>query len=439
MGKLKVLIYCGNGYCFNEIYLPLIDLNYKSWDVDLLINDYYISNITRIKLNQLVDDKKIKSYKIIQSLHSINSYSKVKDIKESLSNLFDIFILGSDSGVIDRVLIDYVKMNKKCNVIIVQTGLLWRVHQCLNSSYYVSNKNNVVSFDTKNIVNYYDILLAVLGKLVAKKHTIKIVFLNFIRAKFNSLIYHYIYPLLFFRKIYRKNIYDVYGFSSSRSDATIVFDKSSVKALKQCVPILKNIHISAHPLSYCQKPPYELIKINKGILLVNFSHNLNDELEDDKINKWTIAIERISELASINDIHIRCHPRTSVNVQWPKKIVNILEKEKFNVVLIDSISTDLTGSILKYNYSGIIGSPSTSLIVSSTVSSNKTFVTCIFDSSSRSPEEKPWIIGSIEGINFADLNQKIEDEHLLSLKHKNNSIPFISDVIKLIVSNENIK
>ena len=176
MGKLKVLIYCGNGYCFNEIYLPLIDLNYKSWDVDLLINDYYISNITRIKLNQLVDDKKIKSYKIIQSLHSINSYSKVKDIKESLSNLFDIFILGSDSGVIDRVLIDYVKMNKKCNVIIVQTGLLWRVHQCLNSSYYVSNKNNVVSFDTKNIVNYYDILLAVLGKLVAKKHTIKIVF-----------------------------------------------------------------------------------------------------------------------------------------------------------------------------------------------------------------------------------------------------------------------
>ena len=42
-----------------------------------------------------------------------------------------------------------------------------------------------------------------------------------------------------------------------------------------------------------------------------FSHNLNDELNENRFEKWISTVNRAAQLTNTNEIHIRCHPRTS--------------------------------------------------------------------------------------------------------------------------------
>ena len=80
--KKQVLIYCGNGYIFDEIYLPLIEKNHNKWCIDLLISNYFVSDKVQGKINHLAQLNKINSYSknIPIYINSIDSYKEIKQL-----------------------------------------------------------------------------------------------------------------------------------------------------------------------------------------------------------------------------------------------------------------------------------------------------------------------------------------------------------------------
>ena len=431
--KTKVLMYCGNGYVFDEIFYPLIKLNSTKWNIDLLMADYYLSGVIKKKVDELLDASVINRYSIISnSCNSISSFLMLRKSLQLFNEAYSFFITGSDYSVLDRVMIDHVKKNDQSKVIIIQTGTIWRVEQCYQNMLQ-AEKN---SSKSKSVVDVskYKYIVDILDKIWRNRLRINRILYNFIKRKYNSLMSHYILPFMVYKKTYKPNLYDQYAFSSGLSDAVVLFNKTSAKALKKCVPIISDVFVAKHPLRNLSDA-YRLDTHNQRndrILLVCFAQNLNDELSDENFENWISIIVQVAKLANMNEVHIRCHPRTSTNVQWPNSIISRIKQCDFKVSLIDPLAVNLIDSIPIY--SGIIGAPSGSLIVARSVADNDVFISCIPDCSSGSPDDQFWAMGGADGINCIDKNKSITKEDIRCMNRSNREMMSVLEVIDQKVS-----
>ncbi len=421
--KTKVLIYCGNGYSFDEIFNPLVESNYMKWDIDLILADYYLSKSANKKIKKLLDTSIINKYSVIPELsNSIGLFFSLKEYLRPFSGPYSIFITGSDSSILDRIIIDHVRQKNLCKVVIIQTGTIWRVLECyLNLSQTVTNKGKHKNSNTAFKYNY---IFFILSKIWRNKLYVSRAILGLFEKYYNHLLLRYIFPLFTYKKTYRLGVYDKYSFSSGRADIVILFDNMSAKALKKCVPIVNNVFVARHPLSYF---PKVLNDMKNRRLLVCFAQNLNDELSDENFKSWISIITQVVKLSDMSEIHIRCHPRTSVNLKWPKNIILELKKKGNFVLSIDPLSTNLVNSIPEY--SGVIGAPSGSLIVARSIASDDVFVSCLPNCSSGTPDDQFWSMGEAHGINCMDRNKKITADDVSCLKMDYRLLPAIDDII----------
>jgi hypothetical protein len=420
MIEKKVLIYCANGYQFEEIFLPIIEENYKKWNIELIIDDYYVNLSLKSFLDKLLYSNKIKSFNVFPTLSfSIAFIKKIKMFLKLFNKEFNILLLGSDCTAQDRYLIYIIKKHINSKVIIIETGTMWR-HYNEDKKNYINQKtiNNYINkFKSKNILQ--------LIKTFKNKFKSKMIL---IKKKINFFIHHFLMPKIIINSTFSNDKTDKYAFTSGRGDAVIVFSEKNAKILKKNIPNLKNIFVSNHPLSeYNSKKANN----NSNVLLVLFAQNLNDELTDERLDKWVYFIKKSASINKVTEIHLRCHPRTSPNLLWPNKIKKRIEDYGYKISIIDSSSINLVKIIHKYF--GVIGAPSGSLIVSRALRKD-IFVVCIDNCSSGGPDDQSWMMGDLSGINVVQPNQSLSEKDF-EINENIYNYSSISQILNKIMNN----
>ena len=430
--KNNILMYSGNGYIFEELYLPLIEINHDKWSTDLLISEYFLSERIQKLMEYLLTSKKINSYHVVPPMKpSVNFYYYIKSLKRNYSKEYNILLTGCDYYPTDRYLIDLVRSFKECRVVIINTGTLWRLHHELQSE-----RSTISKGDHQVAIKFFRKIQAIggIGVLFVILNRLNNVFYKSINF-FINLFNYYLFPLLLVNKVFLRCKYDKYAFTGGRGDAVILFDELDAKVCKNYIPDAKNILIARHPL-YDYENPYKVIfDSNTKKMLITFAQNLNDEMSPYNIEKWIIAINHVAKLKNIQEIHLRCHPRTTKIVQWASKILKKLNQLGYTTLLVDP--SEISFLNLLSNYCGVLGAPSGSLIVAR-ASSNELFVVCLPNSSSGSPDDQSWSMGSAEGIVFLNENDisELKDVYKEYVNYK--KMPSTSEVINSIISNDKL-
>ena len=424
---MKVLIHSSNGYAFEEYFLPLILSQNKKWDIDLIISDFYLSKKTLNKIDYLKTNQFINRYDILPIVNclSLNFYKKISEILNSDYSIYHTILLSTDFMPADLYFINHPTLPSNSVTIVVATGTLWRYLSVYQKS----------ALNTVNLLCISDFKLFTRLIQKAKKEPLlnlfKIIF-NILYKKISIisfyLYHHLICPLFLINNIFSSNEYDKYACYSGRADGLIVFDEQTLKAVQYVID--KNIYIANHPLKGFYNPfSSNNNNNNLRMLLVCFSQNLVEELNQSLAIRWLDIIHKTASLCNADEIHLRCHPRTSKNVKWPFFLKSKLAHQGYNCLIVDSNDQSLIDSL--NNYCGVIGSPSGSLIAASAYRDDM-FVVSVPNNSSQSADDQHWIMGSAYGINVLNENENITSEHIKIDKTFFNNLDMLEDVVEYI-------
>lgn len=429
---MKVLIHASNGYAFEEYFLPLIFSQNKKWDIDLIISDFYLSKKTFNKISYLKINRFINRYDILPLINgvSFNFYKKIKEILKSDYSIYNMILLSTDFMPADLYLLNHPTRPPNSPIIVVATGTLWRylsVYQ--NSSYRTTFPHDIsVSKLSHRVIEkikkdgFYNLL-----KIIINIFSLKIY------SSFYYLYHHIFYPFILINVTFKSNHYDRFACYSGRADGLIVFDEETENAVRYVIN--KNIYIARHPLKAFDNP-FELKDNddNKKKLLVCFSQNLMDEIKQSLAIRWVDIIHTAGSLCNADEIHLRCHPRTSKNVKWPSFIKTELSRLSNNCLIADSNEQSLIDVLI--NYCGVIGGPSGSLIAASTYRDDL-FVVSVPNNSSQSADDQHWIMGSAYGIAVLNENEQIKSKHIEQVKSTTINFRLLEDVIECIYKKKN--
>ena len=406
--KQKILIYCGSGYVFDEIYGPIIESFRGQAAIHLLMADFYLAPRNMDSLERLKTEGKISDYQIVQpyprNKSAYESHRNIRDILHSLDHRrYDLLLLGSDFYVFDRYLITFAR-SKGATVVILSTGTMWRVLR-----EHTEGKNHNVK--------------GILRKLFD--------FGTSWYGAFDSFINYYLFPFIFSGRIFPRNIYDRFAFASNRADSVICFDPLEKEALRKVIPAMKNIFLAKHPASgLCKCGAASQNRAGKKILAA-FAGNLAGEPRTDRFNRWVDIIKRALKLIDAGEVHLRLHPRTSNNLTWPHRLLQELQRSGFKVEIIKPLEKSLVDSVCEYE--GVIGAPSGSLRVARAVC-DRIFVVGVPNNSDGGLDDQKWILGNGEGIRWLEGNEDLGPEHLKAGRKKQNDRLAVTDLLKARLS-----
>jgi len=405
--QFRILIYCGNGYSFDEYFKPLIENLISDCKIEFLQADYGLTDKT---LNSLKEFSKRGnfSYRIVRVLKKwVDSSLKYhRDIKKLINGLndnsFDLLIVSNDSNIIDRYLI-HLARSQGAKVVVIHTNLIYdellKIYGRDKGLDYGPAESSRAGFSLKSWI----------GSLPPK-----------VRKRWRIAIHHYIFPAIFHRTVFPVNRYDEFKFTSGRADSVICYDSLYKEALENTVPFLKNIHLAQHPARYYSAPtedeaPHKLLALLSGYWL---------ELPEDQINFWYETIKEISQKAKIDEVHLRFHPRTDQKLLWPKKLLALLDKTSLKVVVVKAEDTSLVESLPRYK--GVIGAMSGALLTARAVSQG--FVVGLLNAWGGTSDQE-WKLGKAEGINWIRYKELIKDEYLSDQGQLKDNRPTVSELI----------
>src|SRR3989338_4318640 len=103
----RILIFCGNGYILNEVYLPVVNELSVECSFDVLVADYYLASHAKSLLERLSSTKKIDSFRIIQPFEQRGSMFSYHKRMQLTAQLFlwegvGLLLLGTDCDIFDR-------------------------------------------------------------------------------------------------------------------------------------------------------------------------------------------------------------------------------------------------------------------------------------------------------------------------------------------------
>lgn len=430
----KVLICCGNGYTFDEIYQPIIKDNCNKWDIYLLMNNYYLSEASVKKIDQSVSQGKLISWQIIPELErflSLNYYKRMFSIIRSFKEKqIDLLLIGNDVSTTDRYLINLAK-SLNVMVVIASTGNIWRV---LYEYRKVKGFEAGISFSSKvERVFQHKNSMAILKALSGFVRRRIAVFMRKIKTKPYYYFHHYFMPFILTRKIFRKSKYDRFAFTSGRADAVLVYERTEIDAVRTVIPIVKKLFIAKHPSTdLCQCVEDSKAKSEKK-LLICFNGNLETELKGEKFERWSIIVKRAVELTGVKEIDLRFHPRTSEKVIWPNQFVKRVESFGCRVRVSNALEECLPDIIC--NYIGMIAGPSGSLRVARAICKNL-FVVGLPNCSDGGKDDQAWILGDAEGISWIHEGEELEMEHLKMKEIAAEEKPSVSDILNTLLLNK---
>ncbi|KKQ56612.1 MAG: hypothetical protein US74_C0013G0007 [Parcubacteria group bacterium GW2011_GWA2_38_13] len=435
MKNSRMLIYSGNGYIFNEIYLPIINEMTHIWDIDLIISDFCLAEHTKKSVADLLDTKKIQSLKIIHAYNDNKNnikhhFNLWKSLKEYKRVPYKLLILGSDFHVIDRYLIHYAKKNNTKIALVLSHTLAQILEKYLSAQGKLKKDPNYsFAFPRPNIKNFTQ------TPGIAKKIKKLAIIFKYIKMYWkiiaDRILNQYVCPFIFTGSFFRNIEEDVLGFTSGRGDAVIVYDELEFKAMQKIVPKAKSVFIAQHPsvfFCHCEKNADQK---NKKNILVLISGHCSKELEGEKINRISDTINRAIDFLGPNEIHLRFHPRTDKNLKWPRLVYNSLNHNACAIKIVESMDVELPSIIC--DYMGVIGVISGSLQIARAACKN-IFVVALANCGDPMVNGDSWMLGGTKGIRIINDGEQLEREDLIPIQNSINKYPMAAQVLDTLVS-----
>jgi hypothetical protein len=411
---IKVLVYCGGGYIFDEIYRPLIERHNRDWEYVVVLADYYLADVTVETVERLVQEKRVVEYHIVRlpdgSIANCDYHKEFARLVAELSrHCFGLVLLDSDYYLPDRYLLKFAKVQGALAVVLY-TSTIWRIVEVFRKR---EGKETVPSPTPRSLggnpltrfAKKNERLYAFLSALRRGGRPSWI--WRSVRSRLWCLFHHYLYPLLFFRNVFPRNKYDHYAFTSGRADAVIGYDHLEVEALRSIVPAVRDVHLAPHPstgLCRCSA----VTRARRRLLIV-FNGKLGDELQGQKFDRWVRTIKRGITLAGVDEVHLRFHPRTSEQLEWPRRLTEAVGGTGCEVVISDPMKESIPQ--IACNYVGVIGGPSGSLKVAR-ASCDQMFVVGLPNCGDGTADDQEWTLGTGEGIVWIGEGEELEARHL---------------------------
>ncbi|MFH1581710.1 MAG: hypothetical protein ABIC39_06495 [Pseudomonadota bacterium] len=397
----NILMYCGNGYSFGEYFKPLIKDLLIDHKICFLQGNYCLTQATKNALEEIVCENKGFSYQLVPVFS--NDYSRIKyhkEMRELINSLqkqiFDLLVLSTDFYLIDRYLIDFAR-SKGIKVVIMHANIMspkalriYRERSGICERIGIIKKFNRLKHRS---------LKALLSGVFRRFFLLVVWARNSWRNRLN----YFVFPYFISRKIFPTSSYDRFNFTSGRGDMVICYDPMNVEVLKKAVPTVKNVFLAQHPSTYYADDPTEEGKKKLLVLLGGYSV----ELPESQVLFWDRSIKQILEKISLDEIHLRFHPRTKNYLSWPKKLIDLMGRHGCRVVVVDNENTPLAE--FAADFVGVIGAVSGSLCTARSVC--RGFVIGLLNASGDTNENN-WMLGSGEGITWIRDGDEIREESL---------------------------
>jgi hypothetical protein len=411
----NVLIYCGNGYIFDEIYLPLIERHNENWKYVVVLGDFYLTEVTIRTVERLVREKRVLEYHVIplpdREIIGCRYHREIRQLSAAIDHYqFGLLLLGGDFYLPDRYLLRLAKA-QHARTVVLFTATIWRIieeYQKRNgkettptSPLQIKKSNVLVRILRKNKVLH--------GFLAALRYGIRPSSVwRLLRNRLWISFHYYFYPLYFSRTIFPRSKYDNYAFASGRTDTIIGYDRMEVEALKSVVPTVRDVRLAKHPTAGVCRCSADK-GVNRRKLLVTFNGRLSEELQGEKFDRWVWTIAKGIELARVSEVHLRFHPRTSDRLKWPQRIRETVEGLGCEVVISNPVKESMAQ--IACDYVGVIGGPSGSLKVARAVC-DRLFVVGLPNCGDGAADDQQWTIGAGEGIRWIEEGKGLESSHL---------------------------
>jgi len=416
-GKPKALIFCKPGYIFDEFYGPLIHRLSAQFRLSLLLTEDFINESIRQILEEYLKDGMIHKYRFIPSFNCsqwawVYHGKVVTTVKECFKEDIKLLLLSNETFFVHRCLIYYAR-KKEAWVITLQTDTMVQIRkqyrkQLTNGEYLAKEK--------------VDVLRSVMSLGRQRWESLK--------RQWRMVCDAYIYPPLHMRTIFWRNHWDRYAFAAGRSDAVICYGHSDMKALQWVMPDLKNVFFACHPSQgKCRCEQGSSLE-PKNKLLVTFPSRMND-LDPRRLDRWKTVIKHVVELSRIREVHLRPHPSSIRHKgDWLEKLAFEIQQQGYFCEIMDPMLKSLVSIVCDYKI--LVGSPSGALRTAR-FSCENIVIIGIPNSTTGNDLDQEWILEGIEGIQWVDLHEQIEQKHLERTDFKKWKTADFSEVITSMV------
>ncbi|MBT3542593.1 MAG: hypothetical protein HN486_03815 [Flavobacteriaceae bacterium] len=389
-----VLIYCSNGYFFEEFYFSIIKELENTCNIILLLEYGYIPDQSLQIVKNLFESKSIQDYHLTR-IHTERSSRQrylrgIEVINKLKGKKIDLFLLGSDFIEVDQYLINHVSSNGGKSVV-VGDGLF---EDIFFEDYYKLKglplddlvKEGATRSWKQKIRNKSAIDIVKGGISLAFRPVLKFK----IKIRTNAFLNYRLIPFFMFRKTFTKNAFTKYSFAVGVADYVIVTDPIEYDGLKLLIPTIKKMFWAKHP-------SYDLFKNSdkKGRtkLLVIITTGMGLKSPDHKIKRWVTVVEEIKRLKNPVEIHLRFHPREQLPLK--KRFEDAFRANNIQTVTLNTTKYALPEKFCEYM--GVVGSRSGTLRFCRTAS-HKIFVIGLVDGIHSGFYGKPINMGNSEGI-----------------------------------------
>ncbi len=433
MKRENIVLYCSNGYLFDEAYLPLIDDKYPEWDITLVLGNYYFTKINFQTIEKLQQEGKVKDcfFLPLAEIRKFQFHKEMSALCRRLDQIPVSILVTGDDYTISSIYLIHAVGRQKAKTVVLNLSTIWPVLR--DFSQYKEKTKNFNESSRKDIAKKIQNLYK-----LSKSPTLFLVqLINKIRVRLGTLAYgtikrlerkldYIIYPLIYNQSLFVERKLDRQRKPADCADYNIVFDLDEQKALED---------ILTKPVLLAKHPSEDLVKCSaerSRRLLVIFNGCLRAEMGESDQHEWLRVIFQIAELAEIKEVHLRLHPRSDNRLQWPVSLCEAIQKKGLSALIVNnaiSLPTVICG------YLGILGGPSNALRVARALRKN-IFILGLSNRTDHGPDDQEWILGKGEGIRWLRPRESVMCEHLNPISDCQKSIPSTRDVIQNILYKE---
>lgn len=427
-----VLIYCSNGYFFEEFYLPIINELNSKYNIILLLGDGYIPDQSIKIIKKLYENKSIQEYHVTR-IHAERSCRQrylrgIEVVKKLKGQKISLFILGSEFIEVDQYLINHVSSNGGESVV-VGDSLFYDI---FFEDYYKSKglplddsvkKDATLSWKQK-IRNKSAVDIVKAGISLAFRPVLKVK----IKIRTNAFLNYRLIPFFMFRTTFTKNEFTKYKFAVGVSDYVIVTDPVEYDCVKRLIPPIKKVFLAKHPAYDLYKNGEEKKRTK---LLVIITTGMSPQTPEHKMKRWVTVVEEIKRLKNPVEIHLRFHPREGPVVK--NRLEDAFRAKSIQTVTLNSTKYALPEKF--HEYMGVVGSRSGSLRFARTAS-KKNFVIGLVDGINSGFYGKPNNMGNSKGIHWLNEGDVITKKILDVPQLSKNTNPTIAEILTEILESK---
>jgi hypothetical protein len=425
-----ILIHCGNGYFFDECYLPVIKELHGHCKVSLLLENSFLTTKILKNVNLFIEDKILHDCHITElyTRSAIGNYLACKNLLKKLkTKKVDLFIIGDDYLPSSQYLITHFKSNGGETAIVKYGFFHMPIHAAYCRENGISMDSWADSFQVSNIRQKIKKLKTKNLTEIIRVGARYIYFRNkpgVYRKKINKFLGFKLIPYLTSGRGLMNCKYD---FFVGLSNYVIVHDKLEYEEIKLLIPSAKKIFLAKHP-SYDICKDSEQKRRNKLLVLV--SSAINAEIPKEKMSWWIEVVQKINGIRKPVEIQLRFHPRESDILK--RQFEKAFASKNIRTVTTNSIENSVVEGFSEFM--GVVGSSSNALRFAR-AASREIFIIGLIEGALSGFYGGSFILGDSEGIHWLEKGDTFDKKYLEVPKLSLNKNPSIAEYLLQFLKN----